>query len=316
MTKHILVAGKLHPSALRVLDSAEGVSFDYVPDADPTAYLPLLPKAQGLVLRTQTLNAAHIATAPDLQIVSRHGVGYDAVDVPALTKRGIPLAIVGDVNSRTVAEHAMLLLLAASRCLVKSVTGFRAGDWAQRNMFEPRELYGKTLLIVGYGRIGRHLAQMAKAFGVHVLAYDPYLGADHFAGAEQVADISTGLKRADLVSLHIPKADGPILGAAELALLPAHAVVVNTARGGLIDEPALAQALKEGRLGAAGLDVLEVEPPFYDHPLFGLDNAIITPHAAGLTEECAERMGMVSVQNVLDYFAETLNPDLVVNGPF
>ena len=94
MTKHILVAGKLHPSALRVLDSAEGVSFDYVPDADPTAYLPLLPKAQGLVLRTQTLNAAHIATAPDLQIVSRHGVGYDAVDVPALTKRGIPLAIV------------------------------------------------------------------------------------------------------------------------------------------------------------------------------------------------------------------------------
>jgi len=106
------------------------------------------------------------------------------------------------------------------------------------------------------------------------------------------------------------------LGAAELALLPAHAVVVNTARGGLIDELALAQALKEGRLGAAGLDVLEVEPPSYDHPLFGLDNAIITPHAAGLTEECAERMGMVSVQNVLDYFAETLNPDLVVNGPF
>ena len=316
MTKHILVAGKLHPLALRVLENAEGVSFDYVPDEDPTAYLSLLPKAQGLVLRTQMLSAAHIATAPNLQIVSRHGVGYDAVDVQALTQRGITLTIVGDINSRTVAEHAMLLLLAASRCLVKSVIGFRAGDWAQRNMFEPRELYGKTLLIVGYGRIGRHLARMAKAFGVNILAYDPYLNADQFVGAEPVVDIQVGLKRADLVSLHIPKSDGPILGATELALLPAHAVVVNTARGGLINELALAEALKEGRLGAAGLDVLEVEPPFYDHPLFGLNNVIITPHAAGLTEECAERMGTVSVQNILDYFAERLNSELVVNSLF
>ena len=106
------------------------------------------------------------------------------------------------------------------------------------------------------------------------------------------------------------------MGATELALLPAHAIVVNTARGGLINELALAEALKEGRLGAAGLDVLEVEPPFYDHPLFGLNNVIITPHAAGLTEECAERMGTVSVQNILDYFAERLNSELVVNSLF
>ena len=311
---HLVIAGKLHPSGLDLLNSANAITFDYVPDIDETTYLKFLPKADGLIIRTQRLTAQHIATAPNLKVVSRHGVGYDAVDDQALKMRNIPLAIVGDVNSRTVAEHTMMLLLAASRCLVKSANALRAGDWAQRNSFEPKEVFGKKLLIIGYGRIGRHLSVLAQAFGIKVLAYDPFLSDNAFDGVTREGSIAAGLGKTDFVSLHIPKADGVILGAAELDLLPRHAVIINTARGGTIDEAALIESLKQNKIGAVGLDVLADEPPVAGNPLFQFDNVIITPHSAGLTEECAERMALVCVQNALDYFNGNLDPSLVVNG--
>ncbi len=311
---HMVIAGPVHDAGLALVDDAPDVTFDYVPDTDPTAYRVHLPKADGLVLRTQPLTAADVASAPRLRIVSRHGVGYDAVDVAALDARSIPLAIVGDVNSRTVAEHAMMLLLAASRKLVDSANRFRAGDWAQRNAFAPREIFGKTLLIIGYGRIGRYLAVLADAFGVRVLAYDPFIAADAFGDVERVTDLRQGLASSDLVSIHAPKGDDVLIGAAELASMKPDAVIVNTARGGQIDEAALADALRTGRIGAAGLDVLADEPPPADHPLLRLDNAILTPHTAGLTQECAQRMAIVSIRNVLDHFNGRLDPALVVNG--
>lgn len=312
---HMVIAGPVHAAGLALLDGLSHVTFDYVPDSDPDAYRRHLPQADGLVLRTQPLTAADVAAAPRLRIVSRHGVGYDAVDVAALDARGIPLAIVGDVNSRTVAEHAMMLLLAASRRLVDSVIRFRAGDWAHRNAFASRELFGKTLLIIGYGRIGRHLAKLAQAFGVRVLAYDPFIGSDDFDEVERVAGLHEGLARADLVSIHAPKGEEILIGAPELAAMQPGAVLVNTARGGQIDEAALAEALISGEIGAAALDVLAEEPPAAHHPLLALDNAIITPHTAGLTRECAERMAIVSIRNVLDCFDGRLDPKLVVNRP-
>ena len=310
---HIIVAGKLHEAGLALLNQAAEVSYEYVPDADQNAYLTALPRAEGLVLRTQPLRDVDIAAAPNLQIVSRHGVGYDAVDTAALAARKIPLAIVGDVNSGTVAEHAMMLLLAASRRLVKSVVALRAGDWTHRNAFEPQAIGGKTLLIIGYGRIGHRLAELASAFGMRVLAYDPFLQEGGFDGAERVVTLADGLPKADCVSLHMPNLDAPVLDANALDLLPSHAVIVNTARGGLIDEPALLERLQNGRIGGVGLDVLMDEPPAAGHPILGLQNAIVTPHSAGLTEECAARMAQVSVQNVLDYFSGQLDPALCVD---
>lgn len=310
---HILIAGKLHDDGLALVEAAPGITYDYVPDANPRAYLPYLPKAEGLVLRTQPLTAQDIATAPKLGIVSRHGVGYDAVDVPALDALNIPLAIVGDVNSRTVAEHAMALMLACSREIVKSNIRFRGGDWAQRNAFSPREVDGKTLLIVGFGRIGRRLADLARAFNMKVLVHDPFLRDAPPAGIERVEALADALPRAQFVSLHVPRSDGALIGAAELALMPPGAIVINTARGELIDEAALLSALNEGRIAAAGLDVLSEEPPAPDNPLIAHENTVVTPHAAGLTQECAARMARVSVQNVLDHFNGTLDPTLVVN---
>lgn len=310
---HILIAGAMHPSGLSLLESAPGVTFDYVPDTNKTAYLAYLPKAEGVVLRTQPLRAEHIASAPGLRVVSRHGAGYDSVDVAALNGRGIPLAVTGDVTSRTVAEHAMMLLLAASRILLKTGNALRAGDWAHRNAFEPRELDGKTLLIIGYGRIGRRLAQYAGVFGMRVLAHDPYIDAAAFEGAEPAPDLNAALAVCDAVSIHAPAAETAFIGAPELALMKPSAVIVNTARGGAVDETALAGALREGRIAAAGLDVFAKEPPPSDHPLLGLENAVVTPHSAGLTRECAERMAVVSIQNALNHFNGSLDPALVVN---
>ncbi|MBL4928943.1 hydroxyacid dehydrogenase [Fuscibacter oryzae] len=312
---HLLIAGKLHPSGLALLRQAPNLTFDYVEDISEASYQAHLPKADAMVIRTQPLGVASVAKAPGLKIVSRHGVGYDAVDMGALTARGIPLCIVGDVNSAGVAEHAMMLILAATHRLIAADRATRAGDWGWRNGLQTQEVAGKRLLIVGFGRIGRHLASMARAFGMEVHAHDPFISEDAWPDiAIRVGDLGQALALADAVSLHLPRADHAILGAAELAGMKPTAVIVNTARGGLVDEKALADALRDGRVGGAGIEVFSDEPPGTDHPLFGLDRAVLTPHNAALTVECAERMAIASVQNVLDFFAGRLDPALIVNG--
>lgn len=312
---HVVVAGKLHPAGLALLEAAPGITFTHVEEVSEASYQPWLEQADGIVIRTQPMTAASVAKAGRLRIVSRHGVGYDAVDVAALNARRIPLCIVGDVNSVSVAEHSMMLILACAKRLIRSDRAVRTGPWGWRNALEASEVSGKRLLILGYGRIGRHLARMAAAFGMQVAAFDPYLAAQGWPAGDvaPAGTLAEGLAVADFVSIHVPKADGPILGAAEIAGMKRGAVVVNTARGGIIDEVALADALRSGQIGAAGLDVFDAEPPAPDHPLLAFDQVILTPHTAGLTREAAERMAVASVRNVLDHFAGHLDPALIVN---
>ncbi len=311
---HVLVAGKLHPSGLALLEAAAGVSWDYVEDISEESYAPLIGKADGLVIRTQPMTAATVARADRLKIVSRHGVGYDAVDVAALTARGIALAVVGDVNSVSVAEHAMMLLLAAAKRVTEADNAIRHGSWGWRNGLKSVELGGKRLLILGFGRSGRHLARMAQGFRMEVCVHDPFLSADPEPPVTRVADLTDGLRTADFVSIHIPRTDRPLIGAAELAAMKRGAIIVNTSRGGIVDEAALATALSSGHLGGAGFDVFDTEPPGPDSPLVRAERMVITPHIAGLTAECGERMAVQSVQNVLDFLAGRIDPALVVNG--
>lgn len=312
---HVLVAGKLHPSGIALLDQAEGVTYDYVEEISEESYAPLIEKADGLVIRTQPMSARTIAAGPNLKIVSRHGVGYDAVDVAALSARNIPLAIVGDVNSRAVAEHTMTLLLAAAKRLLRYDAACRGTrPWGYRNSLEAREVYGKELLIIGYGRIGRHLARMAEAFGISISIFDPFLpqNADT-KGVTRKTDLQLALSQADFISLHVPRSENPILGADEIKSLKSNAIVLNSARGGLIDDAALAEALRRDRIAGAGIDVFPEEPPAPDHVYSGLDNAVLSPHSAGMSLECAERMALVSVRNVLDCFEGTVDRSLIVN---
>ena len=312
---HVLVAGKLHPSGVEILRDAPGVTFDYVEQVSEPSYAPLIGAADGLVIRTQPLSTATVALGRRLRIVSRHGVGYDSVDLPALNARGIALAVCGDVNSISVAEQAMMLMLGAAKRAQRADRAVRTGDWSWRNRLEPGELWGKRLLIVGYGRAGRHLARMATGFGMEIRAFDPFLQRQGWPeGAVAPADdLADGLTWADFVSVHAPKSERPVIGAAELAAIKPGAILVNTARGGVVDEPALIAALQSGRVAAAGLDVFEDEPPALDNPFLAMDQVILSPHIAGLTTECAERMAISAVRNVLDFFDGKIDPALVVN---
>ena len=315
---HLLLAGKMHPAGLARLDGLEGVTFDYVEEISEPSYAPLIDKADALVIRTQPLTAATLAMAPRLKLVSRHGVGYDSVDVAALNARRIPLCIVGDVNSLSVAEHAMALILASAKRLLRADRAVRVGPWGWRNALEAGEISGRNLLILGYGRSGRHLARMAQGFAMPTRAYDPFLARAGWPGgpATPVDSLAEGLAWADIISVHAPKSGRPILGAEELALVKPGVILVNTARGGVVDEAALGEALASGRVGAAGLDVFEDEPPARDHPLLRFDQLLLTPHIAGVTEQSAERMAVSSIQNALDFFAGRLDPDLIVNREF
>lgn len=311
----ILVAGKLHPDGLALL-KRDDIQLDYVEEVSAASYRPYLKNADALLIRTQPLPAEYIAEATRLKIVSRHGVGYDAVDVGALNTRRIPLTVVGDVNSRAVAEHATMLMLAAARRALIFDRKMRNGEWNYRNTLDMDELDGRLLLIVGFGRIGRRLAEIARVLGMEVSAYDRYQPDDVILaeGVRPVGDLNAALREADVVSLHVPRVgDTPLLGAAELALMKRTAIVVNTARGGLIDEAALVEALNEGRLAGAGLDVFVNEPPADDDPLLSCERAVLSPHNAGLTVACARRMAVSAAQNILDHFAGVLDPALVVN---
>jgi D-3-phosphoglycerate dehydrogenase / 2-oxoglutarate reductase len=315
---HILVAGQLHPAGLALLKSAAGVTFDYVEEVSEPSYAPLIRKADGLVIRTQPMSAATIARAERLKVVSRHGVGYDAVDLDALNARGIALTIVGDTNSVSVAEQAMMMLLASAKHAIRADRAVRdPGGWGWRNKLEATELADKRLLIIGFGRIGRHLARMAAGFGMEIRAHDPWLSENGWpqSDIEPAETLMEWLPWADAVSVSAPKSDRPILGEAEIAAMRPGSILINTSRGGVVDEKALITALESGHISAAGLDVFEREPPDPANPLFSFDRVILSPHLAGLTTEAAERMAVASVRNALDFLNGCVDPTLVVNRP-
>lgn len=312
---HVLVAGKLHPSGIELLQNTSGFTYDYVEEVSEPSYAPHVAKADALVIRTQPLSASTVAKATRLRIVSRHGVGYDAIHLPSLNARGIALAIVGDVNSVSVAEHAMMLLMGAAKRVNRADKAVRANGWGWRNGLEPTELSGKKLLIIGYGRIGRLLARMAASFSMEIKAFDPFLERAGWpdGSVEPVSDFAAALGWADAVSVHVPKGDSPVIGREDIGAMKRGAIIINTARGGAINEEALADALRTGQIAAAGIDVFGDEPPKPDHPLLAFDQIVLSPHNAALTAECGERMALSSVQNVLAFFNHRIDPALVVN---
>jgi D-3-phosphoglycerate dehydrogenase / 2-oxoglutarate reductase len=312
----VLVAGKIHQAGMDLLQTRRDVDLVYVEPVTAEAYLPKLPHADAVLLRTQPMTAVDIAGAPKLKIVSRHGVGYDAVDVAALSARKIPLAIVGDVNSRAVAEHTLMLMLTAARRTVAHHVASTTGNWNERNRFDSAELDGKSLLVLGFGRIGRRVAELSKAFGMQVSAFDPYVTAEQMAalGVSHALEMNTALAEADYISVHLPGGKGPLIGESELARMKSSTIIVNAARGGIIDELALDKALRERKLRAAALDVLLQEPPAADHPLLSNPHVTISPHNAGLTAECAMRMSLAAAQNILDALDGKLDRRLIVNA--
>lgn len=315
MAKKVLVIQPLRDEALALLKARDDISYAITTDFSESNLLARVSDVDAITIRDAPLPRSVLDAARHLKVVSRHGVGYDNIPVDACTARGIPVTIVGPVNSVSVAEQTLFLMLAAARVAIELDAATRAGDFAVRGRLFGKELRGRKLLIVGFGRIGREVAARCRSFGMGISAFDPFLTVRDDPAMEVFATFAEALKSADVVSLHVPltEATRHLLGAAELSLLRQGAIVVNASRGGLIDEVALLDAVRSGHLHGAGLDTFETEPLPSSSPLLGEKRIVLSPHSAALTEESLLAMGIMTVRNALAGLDGKLNPELVVN---
>ncbi len=317
MTKRIMIQMPITDGIKSVLEGRDDVEYDRFTELSEDNILQHIANYDAAILGVAPFTARIVEHADKLVIVSRHGVGYDSVDVAALTAKGVPLAVVGSANSVTVAEHSLFFMLSLAKRGQLFDREARTGNWAIRFEMPAFDLAGRKVLILGFGRIGRRLVKRCVAMEMDVLVHDPYVIQDAIvtAGAHPVADWRAKLGEIDFLSVNCPKneeTDG-MVGTAELAAMRSTAFVVNTARGGIVDEAALYDALKRDVIAGAGIDPFVVEPASADHPLFELHNILVSPHSAGVTVESMFRMGAVAARNVLDCFDGKLDPANVIN---
>ena len=274
----------------------------------------LLVGADAAIVSTDPFDAEVFAAAPALRAIARVGVGLDSIDMNAATGAGVVVTTTRGANESTAADHTLALILAAVRRIPEQDASTRRGEWLRTGPHVAWDLAGATVGLVGFGAIGRRVAQRLFGFGVAVLVTDPVAPSGPLSDAVEHVLLDELLRRSDIVSLHAPLSPTSerLIGAAELALMARHAILVNTARGGLVDEAALVEALESGRLRAAALDVFDDEPPRSER-LRRLANAVMTPHVAGVSERSVSEMTRRACRSVADVLSGRMPAD-VVNG--
>jgi D-3-phosphoglycerate dehydrogenase len=307
----VLVAEELSPAGLAAL--GDDVEVRHVDGADRAALLPALSEADAVIVRSATrIDGEALAAAPRLRVVARAGIGLDNVDVEAATKAGVLVVNAPQSNIVSAAEHAVGLLLACARNIAPANAALKGGEW-KRSKYTGVELTDKVVGVVGLGRIGVLVAQRLSSFGVRLVAHDPYVQP---ARAAQIGVRLVGfdelLRESDFITIHLPKTPETmgLIGERELSMVKPGVIIVNAARGGLVDEDALAVALKDGRVGGAGIDVFATEPST-DSPLFAFDNVVVTPHLGASTHEAQEKAGTAVARSVRLALAGELVPDAV-----
>ncbi len=307
----VLVAEELSPAAISQLESSYEVR--HTNGGDRSALLPALAEAEAVIIRSATkMDAEAIGHAPRLRVIARAGVGLDNVDVAAATKAGVMVVNAPTSNITSAAEHAIALLLAVARNVPQAVASLRAGEW-KRSQFTGAELSGKVAGILGLGRIGALVAQRLGAFGMQLVAYDPYVPASRAAQlGVRLVGLDELLAEADFITVHLPKnaETAGLLGDRELRLVKPSVRIINAARGGIVDEHALALALKEGRVAGAGIHVFTTEPPA-GTPLLAFPSVVATPHLGASTHEAQEKAGTQVARSVKLALAGEFVPDAV-----
>ncbi|HVL33200.1 MAG TPA: phosphoglycerate dehydrogenase [Actinomycetota bacterium] len=296
----VLVAEPIADAGIDALRAAFDV--DVITDLTHERLLEVIEAYDAIIVRSATkVGADVIERGRSLKVIGRAGIGVDNVDVEAATRHGILVVNAPQSNIVSAAEHAMALLLSQARNIPQANASLKSGKW-ERSKFEGVELHGKTLAVLGLGRIGSLVAQRALAFGMKIVAYDPYVSKARAAqmGVELVPTIQDALRIADFVTIHLPKTKetAGAIGAEELALCKPNARIINAARGGIVDEQALADAVRAGKLGGAGFDVF-AEEPTTSSPLFELDGIVVTPHLGASTTEAQDKAGATIAEQVL-----------------
>jgi D-3-phosphoglycerate dehydrogenase / 2-oxoglutarate reductase len=296
----VLLTHSIDPEAARLISSVAEVRILSQPDE--AGLLREIVEADALLVR-MPVTAAAIRAGKRLRVVARHGVGLDYIPVDVCTELGIPVTFTPDANTESVAEHVIGSMIALAHRIAPADRAIRQGNWSWRDNNVGLDLFGRTLGVIGLGRIGSRVSEVAhQAFRMKVLFHDPYLPPD-FVGPPGVTRINLDelLSRSDFVTIHVPLTPQTkhMLNSARIGSMKRGAFLVNAARGGLVETAALAKALVDHHLAGAALDVLEDEPPRSDNPLLGLENVLITPHSAALTEEAMSRMGMTAAEDIV-----------------
>lgn len=303
----ILVTEKINPCGIEVLKAA-GHEVVCMETLEESELREKIRDADGMLVRILPITRDMMESAPGLRIISKHGVGVDNFDLEAAKELGIAVTTAPDANGLSVAEHTMALLLAAAKNLVPVASAYKRIGFGAKNYREGVEISGKTLGIIGCGKIGSRVASMAaNGFGMRVLAYDPYVTEADVPGCVTlVSDREQVFREADFLSAHCYLSEETFhsIGAREFSLMKDGAVLINCARGPVVDEAAMIGALASGKLGGAGLDVTEAEPLDPESPLFRMENVVITPHYAPTTREAASKVARIAAENLVSFFAD------------
>lgn len=309
--KQIVVTEPIHQDGLDLLARVDGFNLIDLSKNGAEAG-PALLAADAILVRTMKIDAGLIAGAKNLGIIAKHGVGCDNIDLVAASERRIPVAITADANTNSVVEHTFALMLAVAKRVAHQDAIVRSGDWVGKEAIGAVDLVGKTILIIGLGRIGQRISRICDAFGMKVLGYSRRSRPD---GITVVDDLETGLAAADFVTLHVPLSTETkhMIDAARIAQMKPGAILINCARGGVVDENAVLAGLNRGQIGGLGTDVFEVEPPGVDHLLLARDDVVLSPHAAAMSAGAQAAMAIQSAKHIIAHFSGALDPNALTN---
>ena len=314
--KKILVIQNIHQEGINLLKGNSSYEFEIFDEINEDLKQKIVD-CDAISIRTSKLPYEIISSAKKLQVISRHGVGYDNIDLKSTKEIGATLTITATANAVAVAEHVMFMLLNISKRKDMYDQSVKLGKFNDRNKLPKTiELWGKNILIAGFGRIGQALIKRCLGFEMNVFVYDPYINDEKIKslGGKKVNDLKEAVKEMDAISLHMPLNDETknIVNYDLLRSMKTNCIVVNAARGGIINEVDLDKALRENLIFGAGLDVFETEPPKSDNPLLKNDKVFLSPHTAAFTEECMIRMGKETIQNIIDFFEKKLDKSKII----
>ena len=317
MTYKIAIIEEIHKDGLRLLDEKPNFEYELITDVSENNLIEKLPKFDACTLRVSKLDEKILKYCAKLKAISRHGVGYDNVDLNFIKKKNISLLITATANAVAVAEHVLSMFLSLSKSISSYDAEVRNGNFkSNADKIQTFELLNKNILIAGFGRIGKKLISRCLAFDTKVHIYDPYVDEKIITdlGGIKVNKIEEGLKIADYVSLHMPLTSETknLINYSVLKTMKKNSIIVNTARGGIINELDLEKALNEGLISGAALDVFSKEPIEINNPLLKNKKVILIPHSATFTDECTSRMGIETTKNIIDFFDNKIDKSMIV----
>ena len=315
--KNILIIQPIDKSGIEILENHSDYNFEIIDGTDLEEIKKKIIECDGISIRTAKLPAEVIRGAKNLKIISRHGVGYDNIDLEAAKEKNITISITATANAVAVAEHVMFMLLNISKRKDMYDKTVKSGRFNDRNKLPKTiELWNKNILIMGFGRIGKSLIKRCIGFEMNVYVYDPFVSKEEIEslGGKKIEDLKEGVKKMDALTLHMPLNEKTknIINYDVLKNMKKNCIIINASRGGIINESDLNKSLNENKIFGAGLDVFHTEPPDNDNPLLKNDKTFLSPHTAAFTEECMVRMGKETIQNIIDFFDKKLEKSKIV----